>query len=335
MKTGVLLIQLGTPDAPNPSAIRRYLRQFLWDRRVLNMPAPLRAILLYGFILPFRPGKVAHAYRQIWSQAGSPLLVHTRALSDGLAARLGEAYDVRFAMRYGRPSIADEVERLRMANIDRLVVIPLYPHYASSTVGSSLEALMEAIGRNWNLPSIRVVPPFHGHPAYQQALKKRAEPFFEQSYDHVLFSYHGLPENHLTKDQPQPVCLANEHCCERLHQQNAFCYRAQCLATSRAVAAELGIQDYSSAFQSRVGRGRWIRPFTDEVVERLPQEGVRRLAVFCLSFTADCLETLEEIGIRARDAFQAAGGSELTLIPALNAEAAWVEALAAMIGESE
>ena len=327
MKTGVLLIQLGTPTAPKPGAIRRYLRQFLGDWRVISMPAPLRLALLYGVILPFRPGRVAHAYQQIWTDRGSPLMFHTQDLATKLAAEMGEDYRVTYAMRYGEPSISRAVRSFRAQNIRRLVVVPLYPHDASSTTGSSIEALYKALGSSWHAPALTVVPAFFDQPGYLESVAKVARGTLTQPFDHYLFSYHGLPENHLRREQP--YCFSHSDCCARMVQENAFCYRAQCFATTQSIAQRLDLarDRVTVAFQSRVGRGKWIQPYTDVVIEQLAEKGVKKLAVFCLSFTADCLETLEEIGIRGRDSFLAAGGEDLRLVPALNATDVWVRSL--------
>ncbi len=332
MKTGVFLIQLGTPSAPEPGPIRSYLRQFLWDRRVLSVWAPLRAVILFLGILPFRPRRVSHAYKLIWSDRGSPLFYHTQDLAEGMASVLGDNFIVRFGMRYGEPSIKRVLHAFKEDHIDRLIVVPMYPHYASSSFGSSLEQVYRLTSRWWNVPSIQVLPAFHGQTAYLDAVAKIAEPILNSagSIDHVLFSYHGLPEDHVTREKTKVHCLQSEDCCDQLTQVNSFCYRAQCMATTRAIVKRLSIADHSSSFQSRVG-SKWIQPFTDKELPRLAEAGVKNVVVFSLSFTADCLETLEEIQIRGRDSFVEAGGTSLTLVPALNAEPEWVESLSQLV----
>lgn len=332
---GLLLVNLGTPDEPTPSAVRTYLREFLSDPRVLDIGAVGRAALLNLVILPRRPAKSAEAYRQIWdAERGSPLLFHSRDLVTGVQAALGAGWRVELAMRYGNPSIPAGLERLR--GVDHLVVFPLYPQYAASSTGSSLEAVYREAGPRWNVPSIASVPAFYDDPGFIAAFAAVGRPALaELRADHVLMSFHGLPERHMRKSDESPGqthCLASPGCCDTIASANRNCYRAQCYATARALAAalELGADATSVSFQSRLGRTPWIQPYTDHVLPDLAKRGVKRLAVFCPAFVADCLETLEEIGIRAREQFRGAGGEELALVPSLNATPAWVDAVAAL-----
>lgn len=340
-RTGILLINLGTPDAPEPAPVRRYLREFLSDPRVIDINPIGRALLLNLIILPFRPKRSAAAYKQIWTPAGSPLLVHSLALLDGLRARM-PAFPVELAMRYGNPSIEAGLTRLRERSCDRIVVVPLYPQYASSSTGSSVELVYRIAARLWNTPYITVVPPFYEHPAFISAFASVARKTLAQlEPDHVLFSFHGLPERHVSASADPTLCVAKPDCCERLVDGNRNCYRAQCFATARALAAALELGDahgldrrWSISFQSRLGRTPWIKPYTDEVVPALAKRGVARLAVMCPAFVADCLETLEEIGMRAREEFRTAGGETLELVPSLNAEPVWIGALEQLIRAS-
>jgi protoporphyrin/coproporphyrin ferrochelatase len=326
---GLLLVNLGTPDEPTPGAVRRYLREFLSDPRVLDINPVGRALLLELVILPFRPARSAEAYRKIWTERGSPLLFHGQDLARAAADRLGDGWAVELAMRYGRPSIPAALDRLRDAGVSEIVVFPLYPHSASSSSGSSLEAIYRAAAERWNVPPLRVVPPFFAEPGYIEAFARVGEPALAAlGADHVLFSYHGLPERHMRKsDYSGRHCLATGGCCDALGVANRDCYRAQCYATTRALVGRLGLAEggYSTSFQSRLGRTPWIKPYTDVVLRELAGQGVRRLAVFSPAFVADCLETLEELALRARDDFRAAGGEELALIPSLNATPAWVD----------
>jgi ferrochelatase len=335
LPTGVLLVQLGTPDAPEPGAVRRYLREFLGDPRVLDVPAPARFALLYGAILPRRPRASARAYRAIWTAAGSPLLVHSRAFADALAKELGDGFRVALGMRYGAPSLVAAVESLAAARAARVVVLPLFPQYAASSTGSALERALALLGRRWNVPAVASVPPFFDDPGFVAAAAAVARPALEAARpDHVLFSYHGLPERQVRRsDASGGHCLARADCCDAPGAALAFCYRAQCFATSRALVAALGLDPAraSTSFQSRLGRTPWIRPYTDEVLPELAARGVRRLAVLCPSFVADCLETLEEIGLRGRAQWRAEGGEELALVPCVNATPAWVSAAAALV----
>ena len=333
-RDGVLLINLGTPQAPQAGAVRRYLREFLSDPRVIDIPALPRWLLVHGIIAPFRAPRSAAAYRTIWGPAGSPLLTNGRALEAALAERLRDR-PVALGMRYGQPSLASALERLLEQGVERVLAVPLYPQYASSSTGSSVERLYRLASERWNTPWIEVLPPFFDAPEFLEAVADVARPALEAFRpDHVLLSYHGLPERHVKKSDPTGAhCLAQADCCERPCEANRWCYRAQCFATSRGLAARLGLpaERLSTAFQSRLGRDPWIRPFTDERVLELARAGVKRLAVLCPSFTADCLETLEEIGGRAREEFLAHGGEALELVPCVNAAPAWVAGLAALI----
>ncbi len=333
--SGVLLVNLGTPAAPRTREVRRYLREFLSDPRVIDIAAPLRFLLVNGVIAPFRAPKSARAYAQIWGARGSPLLFNSLDLRDRLRERL--PVPVELAMRYGQPSIAAGLEALASAGCERVVVAPLYPQYASSSTGSSLqEAFFQASGR-WKTSCIDALPAFYADARFLDAVAALGRPVLaEFRPEHVLFSYHGLPERHCTKtDTSGRHCLKRADCCARIVEANKNCYRAQCFATTRGLRERLGLDDSRSTitFQSRLGRTPWIRPFTDEELVRLAQRGVKRLAVFSPSFVADCLETLEEIGIRARADFRAAGGEELVLVPSLNAHPLWVAGLSAMLAQ--
>jgi protoporphyrin/coproporphyrin ferrochelatase len=332
---GLLLVNLGTPDAPEPAAVRRYLREFLSDPRVLDIPVAARWALLELVILPVRPARSAEAYRKVWTPEGSPLLVHSRRLAARLQDALGPEWVVELAMRYGTPSLGSALERLASARARTLTVLPLYPQYASSSTGSTLERVYELAGKAWNAPALRVVPPFFDHPAFLEAWVEVARPaLLEARADHVLFSFHGLPERHVRKsDVSGRHCLQSADCCDVSVAENRWCYRAQCFSTARALAARLGIlsEHTTVGFQSRLGRTPWIKPYTDVLLPELAAKGVRRLAVLCPAFVADCLETLEEIGIRAREDFLRAGGEALALVPSLNAHPAWVRALVRLV----
>jgi ferrochelatase len=335
---GVLLVNLGTPDAPRPPEVRRYLREFLSDPRVLDISPLGRWIILNVFILPFRPRRSAAAYAEIWTERGSPLLVHGRDLARKLQERLGPEVQVELAMRYGRPSVAGALEEFRQRGIDRIVVFSLFPHYSSSTWGSAVEKVFAEAGRLWNVPAIQVVPPYYDHPAFLDALAAVARPQLDALQpDRVLMSFHGLPERQVLKSDESGGghCLRSDSCCEAIVAANRNCYRAQCFATARGVAKRLRLEPrgYAVSFQSRLGRDRWIGPYTQDVINRLAGAGVRKLAVLCPAFTADCLETLEEIGMRAREDFEARGGEELRLVPSLNSEDAWVEAIERILGQ--
>ena len=330
MKRGLLLVNLGTPDAPTTKAVRRYLREFLYDERVLDMHPIGRFLLLELAILPFRPARSAAAYRKVWTAEGSPLLVFSKQLRDAVAASLPET-EVVLAMRYGQPSLAAALDHLKAAGVDEIVVAPLYPQYASSSTGSTVEAVYRLVAARWNTPYLTTLPPFYDEAGFLDAFALQARRTFETlKPDHVLFSFHGLPEHHMRKsDESGRHCLSSSTCCETNGSAKRNCYRAQCFATARGLADRLSLTEgqYTVVFQSRLGRVPWIRPYLDEVLPTLPARGVTRVAVMCPAFVADCLETLEEIGIRALEDFRAAGGETLALVPSLNAEPAWVDAL--------
>ena len=329
--TGLLLINLGTPDAPTTPAVRRYLREFLSDPRVIDINPIGRALLLNLVILPFRPGRSAEAYRKVWdATTGSPLLMHSRALAAGVQAKLGADWQVELAMRYGNPSIASALENLRACT--RIVVLPLFPQYAASSTATAVARVMELATQGWDVKPIDVVPAFHAEPKFLDAFATVARPVLAEARpDHVLFSFHGLPERQIRKSGDDK-CLTSPTCCDR--EPPAFCYRAQCFATARGLVERLAIADHTVCFQSRLGRTPWITPHTDVVVEDIAKAGKKRLAVFCPAFVADCLETLEEIGIRLTDQWKAAGGEALTLVPSLNATSAWIDAVCALAQRS-
>ncbi len=322
--TGILLINLGTPQSPQISDVRAYLDEFLMDAYVIDSPWWLRRLLVSAFILPFRPRQSAANYARIWRPDGSPLLIESTRLAEAVAARV--PCPVALAMRYGQPSIDTALTQLREKGVERLVVMPLYPHYADSTVTTSVEA----VKRQWRDTEPTVVPPFYDHPGYVAALAASIRTHLTAPWDHLLLSYHGLPERHLTRADPTGNhCLSSAACCDEPSNAHATCYRHQVYATSKAVARALTLDPdtYSVSFQSRLGRLPWLQPYTDQRLVELAEQGVRRLVVACPAFVADNLETLEEIGIQGRETFRQAGGESLTLVPCLNADPAWVEVL--------
>jgi len=331
---GALLINLGTPDAARPREVRRYLREFLRDPRVIDLPRLQRTLLVEGVILPTRPRRTAAAYAKIWSEAGSPLLVHGQALRAALEARLGAGWAVALGMRYGNPSLGDALRRLEERGVREVIALPLFPQYSTAATASALAALF-AEPAAARLRQILTVGPFYGDRGFIRAWRDVAAPALAVFRpDHVLFSYHGLPERQIrAADRSGAHCLASPDCCARPSPAHLHCYRAQCFATTAALVAALGLDAprSSTSFQSRLGRTPWIRPYTDLVLPELAAAGVRRLAIVCPSFVADCLETVEEIGIRAREQWRALGGEELLLVECLNAHPTWVEAVAQLV----
>jgi protoporphyrin/coproporphyrin ferrochelatase len=310
---GVLLVNLGTPDAPTSAAIRPYLREFLSDRRVVDLPRWVWLPILHGLILPLRPRRLAPLYARIWRKDGSPLLAITRELRDALAAQLGAGTTVVAAMRYGRPDIAGAIAQLQQAGVTRLVVLPLYPQYSDTTTASVLDAVTAALA-GAGQPELRVVKDYHADPAYvaELAASVREHWAAHGRGERLLMSFHGIPQRYVDRGDP---------------------YGAQCEATARALAAalELGEGQWQVAYQSRVGRAPWLQPYTDEVISQLVTTGTRRLDVICPGFSADCLETLDEIVLRYGTQFVAAGGEALRYVPALNARPGHVAALARIV----
>jgi len=333
-KKGLLLINLGTPDAPTTGAVRRYLREFLSDPRVIDINPLGRWLLLTLFILPKRPRVSAAAYQKIWTDRGSPLLVHSQELAHKVALELESEFEVELAMRYGRPSIQGAVDRLRRKGIQQLVALPLYPQHAASSTGSSVHAVYRVLGGAWDVLPVKIGGAFHSDPDFLEVFAQVGDPVIKAARaEHVLFSFHGLPQRQVRKSDPSGGhCLHSADCCDRRVAANVNCYRAQAFETARALAQRLGLAEgaYEISFQSRLGRTPWIQPYTDLLLPALAKRGVKRLAVMCPSFVADCLETLEEIGIRGRESFLAAGGEELVLVPSLNSHPAWVQAVVRM-----
>ena len=333
-KRAVLLVNLGSPASTSVSDVRRYLREFLGDPRVLDMPSPLRWLLLEGLILPTRPKRSAKAYAEIWTPEGSPLARTSEIVRRRLATAVGSDTPVYLAMRYGEPSIASVVARLAADGVEELLLFPQYPHYAMSSWETVVVKVNDELARQ--APGIRMdcVQPFYADADYIEALYAVSAPWLALPHDHLLFSYHGLPESHMRKaDSSRAHCLRTPECCEGCAPAHATCYRAQIFATTRALAkrARLDKAKYSVSFQSRLAGEPWLEPFTDHEFERLPAAGKKRLLVICPAFVADCLETLEEIAMRGRDSFLAAGGESFQQIPCLNDQPPYVDFLAGRV----
>jgi ferrochelatase len=331
---GVLLINLGTPASPRTSDVRKYLREFLSDPRVMDIPGPLRWLLVHGLIAPLRAPKSAQAYQKIWLSDGSPLLHNTRLLAKALGEQLGQEYLVEFAMRYGTPGITAVLNQMADRGAREIRVLPLYPQYAASSTATAEDQALRWHRHREDGPEIKFLPPFFDHHGFLKSFAELGEPILKElKPEHTLFSFHGLPMRHILKeDVSGQHCLQSEDCCEKIVPANGMCYRAHCFQSARGIARLLGLspQDYTICFQSRLGKG-WLEPFTDQLLQTLPDRGVRRLLVFCPSFVADCLETLEEIAMRGRESFIRSGGRELRLVPSLNAQPHWVQSVAGMV----
>lgn len=328
MKTGLLLINLGTPDAPHKKAVRAYLKEFLSDPRVIDLPALARWLLLHLFILPFRPKKSAEAYEKIWTAAGSPLLINTEKLAASLQNKLGAQMTVVFGMRYGKPSIQAAIEKL--AHCDKIIILPLFPQYSSAATGSALETALKIFANKTNIPELQIINQFYDQAwfidPYANLIQKNLHEF---KSDFVLFSYHGLPERQIEKSGCTLTHCDRQQNCPAINTANKYCYRAQCFATTQLLAEKLNLkpEQFATSFQSRLGKTPWIKPYTDIILPELCSNGIKRLAVVCPSFTADCLETLEEIAIRAEQQWLDLGGAAFLQVPCLNADEGWVEAI--------
>ena len=319
IRRGVLFINIGSPSSLRISAVARFLRVFLMDRHVIDINFLARFLLVNFCIVPLRVRWSRRAYRRIWRQEGSPLLFFTQTFKDKLQKKLPQQIKIAVAMRYGEPSIAKAISTLLTQGIDELIVFPLFPQYSSAVSGSAIEAISRYPARK--KIRVKVIEHYYDKEFYLKSLTHTiGKHLREKPADFVLFSYHGLPVRQLPC-QPQPGC------CEHATQANRLCYRFQCLQTTRAVSKRLGLPNSATAFQSRLGRIPWIKPYTDEKIAELSQQGVEHLAVVCPGFAVDCLETLEEIGIRLRDDFTRLGGKSLTLIPCLNTDEQWLENL--------
>ncbi|MCE5317756.1 MAG: ferrochelatase [Parachlamydia sp.] len=329
--TAILLINLGTPRAPTLKHVFHYLNEFLTDGRVIDLPWWKRQLLVRGLIVPTRLRQSTHSYQRIWTEEGSPLMVYGVKVKKALQNALGEGYSVELAMRYQQPSIENGLTALLRHQPHRLIILPLFPQYASATTGSVHQKVMELLRHQTVIPEVTFISHFAYEPAFHNALVQVATPLPMDSYDHILFSYHGLPQRHLQKADTQGHCLKCADCCQKVSQKH--CYAAQCHATTRGVVDLLKIptEKYSLCFQSRLGRDPWLQPYASDKIVQLAQEGKRRVLVFCPSFVCDCLETLFEIGEEYGALFQKAGGKTLDLVPGLNDHPAWIAALQKII----
>jgi ferrochelatase len=330
MKEAILLINLGTPDAPTPSKVGKYLTEFLNDKRVIDVNPILRFILVNLIIVPTRSFKSSKLYQKIWTKEGSPLLLNTLALKEKLQLNAGNNYIVEMAMRYQQPSIKMALENLRKQQPSKIHVLPLYPQYASSSTGSTIEEVLKQI-KGWEvIPSLNIVSKFYDHPKFLEALLVEAKKHDINAYDHVIFSYHGLPERQIKKASAHygnNTCRLGD-CCNVITKNNQFCYRANCFETTRRIVAALNIpkEKHTTTFQSRLDN-KWLLPFSDKVIAELGKNGAKNLLVFSPAFVADCLETIYEIGTEYDEIFKEHGGQKITLVNSLNASDVWVEAV--------
>jgi protoporphyrin/coproporphyrin ferrochelatase len=332
LKTGVLLINLGTPDRPEEQDVKIYLKEFLNDPRVIDIPPLPRHVLVNYVIIPKRYKNTTELYKKIWNENGSPLMHYTLKSADLLQKELGGEYNVQVAMRYRLPSIENSLEKLRKADTGRIIILPLFPQYASATVGSVHQKVMEIISKWQVIPDVTFISEFHDHPFYIKACAEVSWKFNLNEFDHVLFSYHGLPERQIKKADRSGICLTDA-CCNTISGANLYCYRAQCFNTSRLIAGSLNIteENYTVCFQSRLGKDPWIKPYADETIIDLAGKGKKKLLVFSPSFVADCLETIYEIGVEYDELFKAKGGEKVELVPGLNIHHDWISTLKEII----
>jgi ferrochelatase len=331
LKTGVLLINVGTPESPTRNDVKKYLGQFLSDKRMINLPGIIRYPLVHALIAPLRSGKSAHSYQQVWSaKSGSPLLHNSVLCKDKLASALGDDFIVELGMRYGKPSIKFAVDSL-LAHCNRILLLPMFPQYASATTASALEEVFSYLNKQYNIPSITTVNDFYSESGFIKSLNDMFEPFIsDSSFEHIVLSYHGLPVKQIedSEDVTPKACYLGKPC-PSITNENRYCYRAQCFETTRLLASELNISldKFSTVFQSRVGPVAWIEPsFTDKLHE-LAGKNIKNIIVACPSFTADCLETLEEINIKGQAQWKKLGGENFTMVPCLNDSDSWIQAL--------
>ncbi|ALD21861.1 ferrochelatase [Hymenobacter sp. DG25A] len=335
-RIGVLLVNLGTPDSPQTSDVRRYLNEFLTDARVIDMPAAVRYPLFQGLVVPLRAPKSAKIYQQLWTERGSPLLFHGLDLKKLLQEKLGKDYLVAFGMRYQKPSIELALQGLRDAAVERIIVLPLFPQYAAASTGSVQQKVMEIVSKWWVVPNITFISSFADDPGFIASFATLGlQEMQKHDYDHVVFSYHGIPERHVLKGSQNGYCKLS-NCCNHYNKNNRYCYRAQCYETSRLLAKAMNLapEQYTVTFQSRLQsrlRDPWLQPYTDEVLKEFPAKGIHNVLAFSPAFVADCLETTIEVGEEFKELFEQSGGKHWQLVPSLNANPMWVDAVADLV----
>ncbi|GBD86619.1 ferrochelatase [bacterium BMS3Abin03] len=331
-ETGVLLVNLGTPDTPSVKDVRKYLFEFLNDPKVIDIPAAARFFLVNFIILPFRSSKAAKNYKKLWTKEGSPILVYGKSVQQQLQRELSDRVEVKLAMRYRNPGMDEVIARMEKKNYKTIIIVPLFPQYASATTGSIMEKAMKLIGK-WNVvPEVKHISQFYDNKAFLNTIVERASKYNLDEYDHILFSYHGLPLRQLDKVYGDGT-LCEEHDCENeINEENKYCYKATCYATTRLLADKLKIpkEKHTVCFQSRLNKN-WLEPFTDRVVIEQARKGAKKLLVFSPSFVADCLETTVEIGIKYQKLFAQHGGKKIQLVESLNDHPMWIEALKGMV----
>lgn len=337
-KKGILIVNLGTPDAPSRGAVYKYLKQFLLDGRVIDIPWLPRNILVRGIIAPFRSGSSAKLYKKLWTDEGSPLKIYGERLVEGVKEHLNEEdYEIELAMRYQSPSIESALDKLLKKQVSEIIVFPLFPQYASASTGSVHEEVMRLLSKRQVVPPVKLVNSYYDDERLVDVFVENSKKFDLNSYDHILFSFHGLPQRHMRKADDCGHCLKAENCCSTISIKNQFCYSAQCHATAHAIAAKLGLvegKDYTICYQSRLGNDPWMQPYTSKIIEEQAEKGAKRMLVFCPAFVADCLETTIEISDEYQEEFEEKGGEHIDLVESLNDHPQWIKAVAEMVAEA-
>jgi ferrochelatase len=330
-KKGVLILNLGTPDSPSVKDVRVYLREFLNDPRVIDIGRIAQLLLVNLIIVPFRAPKSAKEYKKLFKigEGKSPLLTYGRNLTSKLKSLSSSKFDVELAMRYGNPSMEKVLGEMKLKNYDEIYIFPLYPQYASASTGSTVEKAFNIINKWWVIPEVNVIGQFYDNTYFLECIINRAKKFNFSEFDHIIFSYHGIPERHVDKVYLDGKPCSDHSCENEINNENTNCYKATCYATTRLLVKALSLNDgdYSTCFQSRLGRDPWLTPYTDHVIEKLGKDGKKKVLVFSPAFVADCLETTIEIGEEYLELFKEHGGEELHLVPSLNDDDDWAEGL--------
>jgi len=336
MKKGVLLVNLGTPDDAGRMAVYRYLKQFLLDKRVIDIPWIFRQLLVRGIIAPFRSGSSSKLYQRLWTENGSPLKYYGEQVSAGVQEKLGNSYHVELAMRYQNPSIKSALDKLSDSNVDEIIVFPMFPQYASASTGSVMEEVMDLLGKQLIIPNVKFINSYHNNDKLLEVFAKNSRKYDLEKYDHVIFSFHGIPHSQLRKSDTNNHCLKSADCCQTLTEKNQFCYSAQCYDTAKGIAEKMGItsDDYTVSFQSRLGPDKWTQPPTPDIIEELQEKGAKNILIFSPAFVADCLETTIEIGYEFKEEFEERGGENLDLVESLNDDPMWIDAIVSMVKEA-
>ena len=332
-KKGVLIVNLGTPDAPKWWSVFRYLKQFLLDPRVIDVPWLLRNFLVRCIILPFRTGASTKLYKELWTEKGSPLKVYGEEVETELQKELGEEFEVALAMRYQSPSIESAIDQLLSKQVSEMIVFPMFPQYASATTGSVHEEVMRILAKKQEIPNVRFINSYYDYEPMIDVFIENGNKYDLNEYDHILFSYHGLPQRQLIKADSCNHCLQSDDCCQNLSFKNQFCYSAQCYATTKAISEKMNLSpdQYTTCFQSRLGKDPWIQPYTSDIIEERAKKGDKKLLVFCPAFVSDCLETTIEIGVEYQEEFEDLGGEKVDLVESLNGHPKWIKAIGELV----